>query len=197
MVLAALLTWGLGLLGALFLPPVPPGLGLSPFEARVAPLVYPLLQLSVFLLRPFYAGLPQAKRALGLAAWAFFLAEAGFLYLRLHPEPGATGSEAGLMLLARPFFLLLAGLLVSSGWVLAQDPPPPNPSFGAISPRGLADPRFWEKSNRFTGWLMLALGPVLAYAAFVLSFFANLGLALLALGLITLAPALLGRLERR
>jgi len=195
--LAALFTWGLGFFGALFLPPVPPGLGLSPFEARIAPLVYPLLQLGVFLLRPFYADLPQARRALGLAAWAFFLAEAGFLYLRLYPEPGVTGTEAGLMLVARPFFLLLAGLLFAFGWVLAHDPPPPNPSFGAISPRGLADPWFWEKSNRFTGWLMLALGPVLAYAAFVFSFFANLVLVLFALGLITLAPTLLERLSRR
>lgn len=193
MVLAALLTWGLGLLGALFLPPVPPGLGLSPFEARVAPFVYPLLQLSVFFLRPLYTGLPQAKRALGLGAWAFFLAEAGFLYLRLHLDPGTTGTLAGLMLLSRPFFLLVAGSVFASGWVLARDPPPPNPRFGAISPRGLADPRFWEKSNRYTGWLMLALGPVLAYAAFALGFLGNLALALSALGLITMAPLLLDR----
>ena len=88
------------------------------------------------------------------------------------------------MLLSRPFFLLLAGLLFAFGWVLARDPPPP-------------DPRFWEKSNRHTGWLMLALGPVLAYAALAFSFLANLALALLALGLITLAPSLFERLEHR
>jgi hypothetical protein len=163
----------------------------------VAPFVYPLLQLSVFLLRPLYAGLPQAKRALGLAVWAFFLAEAGFLHLRLHLDPETTGTLAGLMLLSRPFFLLIAGSVFAFGWVLAHDPPPPNPTFGAISSRGLTDPRFWKRSNRFTGWLMLALGPVLAYAAFALGFFGNLALALFALGLITLAPSLFERLSRR
>jgi len=40
---------------------------------------------------------------------------------------------------------------------------------------------------------MLALGPVLAYAAFALGFWGNLALALSALALIAMAPFLLDR----
>lgn len=180
------MTWGL----ALVLPPVPPGLGLSPWEARLLPFVYPLLQLGPVALGGRLQKPREVRRAFSLAAWAFLLAEAG-LYYELSTLPGdAKGSLAGLLLLSRPFFLLVGGLFLAFGGVLAFDPPPPNPRFGAVSPRGLADPAFWEATNRAAGGLMLVFGLALAGFGLRLSFFAGLGLILFALALVQAVPYL-------
>lgn len=142
------LAWGLGLGGVLFLPPIPEGWGMSCLEALAAPFVFPLLQLALPLVRPLYRG---------LAAWAFLAAEAGFLRAwKALPEAGAGGTLAGLALFGQPFFLLVGGLFLAFGWILATDPPPPNPVFGAVTPRGLKVPAFFARAGRASGRFMLA-----------------------------------------
>ncbi len=181
----------MAVLAALALPDAPPpGLGLDPRAWRAAPFVYPLLQFGLLFARTGFSDLRSARRALRLAAWAYPVAQAVLLVGLFSPPAGA---GAGFGLFARSFFLLLALFLPAFGWVLATDPPPPNRRFGAVSRRGLRDPAFWERSNRVTGRLMLALGPLLALAAFRLPFLANLALFLLALGAVSAVPALLER----
>lgn len=183
------LTWGLGLGGVLFLPPIPEGWGMSRLEALAAPFVFPLLQLALPLVRPLYRGLAQAEKALGLAAWAFLAAEAGFLRAwKALLEAGAGGALAGLALFGQPFFLLVGGMLLAFGWVLATDPPPPNPVFGAVTPRGLNDPAFFVRASRASGRFMLAWGSLLFLAALGLPRWVGLEAALA----LTFLLALLG-----